>query len=137
MKKFIFSKFAGLQANSRQLYYQMKSFTGIFDSILSSPRVLTESPHQILKSPPPSQWGRESSTQCSQHLWETLYTDVKITYNNTRMIHIMVSFSDYQNSIFIDMVPYKHKNWQLYGVLQISVQISMFSPHIQKVVFSA
>ena len=53
------------------------------------------------------------------------------------MIHIMVSFSDYQNSIFIDMVPYKHKNWQLYGVLQISVQISMFSPHIQKVVFSA
>ena len=61
---------------------------------------------------------------------DRLYTDVKITYN-TKMIHIML-FSDYQNSIFIDRVPYKHKNWQL----QISVQMSMFSPHMQKVAFS-
>ena len=53
------------------------------------------------------------------------------------MIHIMVSFSDYQNSIFIDMVPCKHKNWQLYGILQISVKMSTFSPHMQKVAFSA
>ena len=53
------------------------------------------------------------------------------------MIHIMVSFSDYQNSIFIDSVPYQHKNWQLHGILQISVQISMISPRMQKVVFSA
>ena len=30
MRKFIFSKFAGLQAYSRQLYYQINSFTGIF-----------------------------------------------------------------------------------------------------------
>ena len=67
---------------------------------------------------------------------DKLYTNVKITYN-TKMIHIMVSFSDYQNSIFIDRVPYKHKNWQLHGILQISVQISMFSPHMQKVAFSA
>ena len=29
-KKFIFSKFAGLQAYSRQLYYQMNFFTGTF-----------------------------------------------------------------------------------------------------------
>ena len=53
------------------------------------------------------------------------------------MIHSMVSFADYQNSIFIDRVPYKHKNWQLRGILQISVQISIFSPHIQKDAFSA
>ena len=52
------------------------------------------------------------------------------------MIHIMVSFSDYQNSIFIDRVPYKQKNWQLHGILQISVQMSTFSPHMQKVAFS-
>ena len=51
------------------------------------------------------------------------------------MIHIMVSFSDYQNSIFIDRVPYKHKNWQLHGILQISDQISTFSPHVQKLLF--
>ena len=64
------------------------------------------------------------------------YTDVKITYN-TKMIHIMVSFSDYKNSILIDRVPYKHKNWELHGILQISAQISIFSPHMKKVVFSA
>ena len=52
------------------------------------------------------------------------------------MIHIMVSFSDYQNSIFIDRFPYKHKNWKLNGNLQISVQISTFCPHMQKVAFS-
>ena len=62
-----------------------------------------------------------------------LYTDIKITYSN-KMIHIMVSFSD---SIFIDMVPYKHKNWQLHGILQTSAQMSMFSLHMQKVAFSA
>ena len=67
---------------------------------------------------------------------DSLYTDVKITYN-TKMIPIMVSFSDYQNSIFIDRIPCNHKNWQLHGVLQISVQISMFPPHRQKVAFSA
>ena len=67
---------------------------------------------------------------------DRLYTDVKITYN-TKMIHIMVSFSDYQNSIFLDRVPYKYKIWQLHGILQISVQMSMFSPHMEKVAFSA
>ena len=51
------------------------------------------------------------------------------------MIQIMVSFSDYQNSIFIDRVPYKHKNWELHGILQISVQISTFSPNMLKVAF--
>ena len=62
VKKFILSKFAGLQTYSRQFYHQMNSFKGIFDSILSphAPHVLTEaSPHQILKSPP--QWGRGDS----------------------------------------------------------------------------
>ena len=37
VKKFIFSKFAGLQAYSRQLYYQMNSFTGIFWQHLKPP----------------------------------------------------------------------------------------------------
>ena len=53
------------------------------------------------------------------------------------MNHTMVSFSDYQNSIFIDRFPHKHKNWQLHGILQISVHISTFSPHMQNVAFSA
>ena len=64
------------------------------------------------------------------------YTDVKICYD-TKIIHIMVSFSDYQNSICVDRVPYKHENSQLHGVLQTSVQISMFSPHVKNAAFSA
>ena len=67
---------------------------------------------------------------------DRLYTGVKITYN-AKMIHVMVSFSDYENSIFIDRVPYKHKKWQFHGILQISVQISIFSPHMERVAFSA
>ena len=41
----------------------------------------------------------------------------------------MGSFPDYYNSIIIDRVPYKHKNWQLHGILMILVQIALFSPH--------
>ena len=41
----------------------------------------------------------------------------------------MGSFPDYYNSIIIDRVPYKHKNWQLHGILMIPVQIALFSPH--------
>ena len=57
MKKFIFSKFAGLQAYSQQLYYQMNSFTGIFrqhfkppmlpPSIDFSPSSNFEAPHVL------------------------------------------------------------------------------------------
>ena len=52
------------------------------------------------------------------------------------MNHIMVSFSDYYNSIFMGRVPYKHKIWQLHGILIIPFQASLFSPHMQKVAFS-
>ena len=38
-----------------------------------------------------------------------VYIDIKIT-NNTEMSHIIVSFSDHRNFIFIDRVPYKGKN---------------------------
>ena len=50
VKKFIFSKFAGLQAYSRQLYYQMNSFTGIFRQHFKPPML----PPCIDLSPPPS-----------------------------------------------------------------------------------
>ena len=46
---------------------------------------------------------------------DKVHTDVKITYN-TKMNHIMASFADYGNSIFIDRALYKHKNWQLHGI---------------------
>ena len=54
MKKFIFNKFA----YSRQLYYQMNSFTGIFQQHFKPPMLLpcidlSPYPHQILKNPSP------------------------------------------------------------------------------------
>ena len=57
-KKFIFSKFAGLEAYIWQLYYQMNSFTGIFRQNFTppphaSPMYWLKPPHRILKSPPP------------------------------------------------------------------------------------
>ena len=59
---------------------------------------------------------------------------MKITCS-TKMTHIMVSFSDYQNCIFIDRVFYKYKSWQLHGILQITIQISTFSPHMKNLIF--
>ena len=56
MKKFIFSKLAVLQAYSQQLFYQMNSFTGIFQQHCKPPMLppsIELSPHpQILKSLP-------------------------------------------------------------------------------------
>ena len=56
LKKFIFSKFGGLQACSRQFYHQMNSFPGIFWQYFKLPHAppcfdLSPS-HQILRSPP-------------------------------------------------------------------------------------
>ena len=57
MKKFIFRKFAGFQACRRKIYYQINSFTGIFDSILSSPMLpcfdLSSPPSHFEEPPPP------------------------------------------------------------------------------------
>ena len=50
MKKFIFSKFAGLLAYSWQLYYQMNFFKGIFRQHLKPPML----PPCIDLRPPPS-----------------------------------------------------------------------------------
>ena len=67
MKKFIFSKFAGLQAYSRQLY-----------SILSPPMhpscIDLSPPYQTLKSLPPRMGGGGAvpNTAPPQHLWQTL-----------------------------------------------------------------
>ena len=68
-------------------------------------------------------------------LIDRLHTDVKLSI----ILKLFTLWYPFQaiRTIFIDRVPYKHKNWQLHGLLQISVQISMLSPHMQKVAFSA
>ena len=77
IETFIFSKFAGLPAYNRQLYYQINSTRGIFNRVLSPPPMLPPCielspprPSQILKRiPPPPPWG---PPPCSQHLWEIM-----------------------------------------------------------------
>ena len=73
VKKFTFSKFAGLQAYSQQLYYQMNFITGIFQQHFKPPKL----PPCRLKLPPPFKFSTAPppnghSPSCSQHLWETL-----------------------------------------------------------------
>ena len=72
MKKFIFSKSAGLQAYSRQLYYQTNSFKGIFQQHFKPPMLHLctglRPPIKFWRAPPP----------CSQHLWEILSDSPKI-----------------------------------------------------------
>ena len=53
MKKFIFSKFGGLQAYSRQLYYQMTPSQVFFTSILCTPHA-TPPPCFDLNPPSPA-----------------------------------------------------------------------------------
>ena len=60
IETFIFSKFAGLPAYNRQLYYQINSTRGIFNRVLSPPPMLPPCielspprPSQILKRIPP------------------------------------------------------------------------------------
>ena len=52
VKKFIFSKFARLQAYIRQLYYQMNSFTGIFQLHFKPPPLsnFEEPPTHVLNT---------------------------------------------------------------------------------------
>ena len=39
----------------------------------------------------------------------------------------MVYLSDYQNSIFIDWVPWKHKNWHIHGIITSPLQVTRWS----------
>ena len=66
---------------------------------------------------------------------DRVHSDIKIA-NNTTMNHMTVSYSDHHNSIFINTVPYEHKNWQFHGVLTIPFKKTFFSPHMHKVTFS-
>ena len=59
MKKFIFTKFAGLQSYSWQLYSHKNSFTDISQQHFIPPS--PNPPHVSIQAPP-----------CSQHLWEAL-----------------------------------------------------------------
>ena len=63
-----------------------------------------------------------------------VHTIIKIT-NNTKMNCIMVSFWDLYNFIFIDRVPYKHKNWQFHSILITDSQTTYFLLICTKLLF--
>ena len=101
MKKFSFRKFAGLHAYSRQLYYQMNSFKGIFRQLLSPPML----PPCIDLSPKFWRWGWGRvwhSPPCSQHLWETLVVELAFSTDFLYMFSIKMFLT---KSISVDQVP--------------------------------
>ena len=89
VKKFIFSKFAGLQNYSWQLYYQTNFFTDIFRQYFKSshapPMYWLKPPHQILKRPPmfstPVGDSGSHNGGCSQTM-NTIFAD-HFTISNT------------------------------------------------------
>ena len=92
VKKFIFSKFAGLQAYSWQLYYHIYSFTSIFWQHFRAPLPLL--PPCIDLSPPIKFWRAPPHPPpplCSQYLWETLIYPLKMTHIKNRHLPIQVS----------------------------------------------
>ena len=86
--KFTFSKFAGLQVYSQQLYYQMNSFTVILQQHFKPPPML---PPFLDLSPPPSNFEEPPLPPYSQHLWETLFI-VKDVANKKRIFNVNQSF---------------------------------------------
>ena len=65
-----------------------------------------------------------------------LNTDVKSTYN-TKIFLLWYPFQTIRTLLLLIGFPTNTKNSQLHGILQISVQISMFSLQMKKVAFSA
>ena len=85
VKKFIFSKFAGLQAYSRQLYYQMNSFTGFFRQHFKPPHAppMYWSPHQIFWKP--------SDTIFNIHRKKIFATNFHFLMNSPKPITLLLS----------------------------------------------
>ena len=88
VKKFIFSKFAGLQNYSWQLYYQTNFFTDIFRQYFKSSHA---PPMYWLKPAPPIKFWRDPPR--SQHLWETLgHTMVGAPKQWTQFLQITLQY---------------------------------------------
>ena len=64
---------------------------------------------------------------------DRFYTDVKIA-SNTKNNHIMVSFTDHYNAIFIDRLPSQIKigKEKIHGTLIILFYVSLSSPRLQR-----
>ena len=101
MKKFIFSKFAGLQTYSWQLYYQMNSFTGIFWQYFKPPpscfpHLLTLGPPppriKFWKAPPPPN-GHLKSPQW--HVLNTCWKPCIYTHIYTNKKYLYLRFQDF------------------------------------------
>lgn len=71
--KFVFSNIAALQAYSQQTYWQMDSFTGIFEGLyLDFKKIILDFPmlHNVLNQAPQT---FEVPPSYFQDLWETLF----------------------------------------------------------------
>ena len=64
---------------------------------------------------------------------DRVYTDVKIA-SNTKINHIIVSFTDHYNAIFIDRLPsqIKIEKEKIHGTLIILFYVRLSSPRLQR-----
>ena len=150
VKKFIFSKFKGLEAYSQQLYYQMISLTGIFwqnfKPPMLPPHIDLSPPLQILKSPPPMPVGDPTpqTTWKINILKKIILTPGYIIILHMCTIndgHIMYDSWDTEGNghnflsfwtIVCSFTPNNLKN-QNFGKMKKSVDISSFYTSVPKI----
>ena len=127
--KFIFSKVAGLQAcrrvasnfTNKLAPYRYFSRILLHERPPCFPHVLTQSPHQILKSPLPRGGGGGAMPPCSQHLWGTLMLGTSGYSQPGVVVLILPSLDDFLNAkdsryqlILSDFIAYLrilHSDW--------------------------
>ena len=115
VKKFIFSKFADLEAYSRQLYYRMNSVTGIYWQYFKPPMV----PTCIDLNPSPIKFWRAPSMFITpvgnpEVLYKLIYIYIYIYYFISDLLYIYIYICMY---IYIYMCIYIERERKSYSLL--------------------
>ena len=111
VKKFIFSKFAVLQAYSWQLYYQVNSFTGIFRQHFKPPMLSPcidlspPIPVKFWRAPPPPNGGGEGGgcggdvlNTCGEP-WTTVEMNITLKFTEPHLVLKKIELFLYRLSI--------------------------------------
>ena len=79
------------------------------------------------KNPDSFEFTRYDRSSGTRSRIDGVYSDIKIA-SNTKINHIMVSFTDHYNAIFIDRLPSKLKLGKIPGTLIILFYVSLSFP---------
>ena len=87
------------------------------------------------ENPETSEFTRYDRSSGTRYRVDRIYTDIKAA-SNTRINHIVVSFTDHYNAIFIDRFSSQTKIKKIHGILIIFLYVSLSSPQLQILFFS-